>query len=82
MAVIDSLQKISDTVWELPSSHKDSLRSNRGARFACDILRPLRRVGEKRLKLKQSSQSGTIRSIRQRSRPCCEQTGRVGLCET
>src|SRR5260370_17344396 len=26
MAIIDSLQKISDTVWELPSSYKEGMR--------------------------------------------------------
>ena len=26
MAIIDNLQKISDTVWELPSSYKEGMR--------------------------------------------------------
>ena len=26
MAIIDTLQKISDTVWELPASHKEGMR--------------------------------------------------------
>ena len=33
MAIIDNLQKNSDTVWELPSTYKDALRSNRGRGF-------------------------------------------------
>jgi hypothetical protein len=31
MAIVDSAQKISDTVWELPSTNKNALRENRGA---------------------------------------------------
>src|SRR5438445_12837863 len=27
MAIIDTLQKISDTVWELPASHKEGMRA-------------------------------------------------------
>jgi len=33
MAIIDNLQKNSDTVWELPATYKDALRSNRGRGF-------------------------------------------------
>jgi hypothetical protein len=33
MAIFDNIEKISDTVWESPSTYKDALRSNRGRAF-------------------------------------------------
>jgi hypothetical protein len=33
MLIIENLQKISDTVWELPSTYTDAVRSNRGRGF-------------------------------------------------
>ena len=33
MAITDNIEKISDTVWESPSTYTDTLRSNRGRAF-------------------------------------------------
>jgi hypothetical protein len=37
MAIIDNLQKISDTVWELPTSYKEGMRvpSSRARALSC-----------------------------------------------